>query len=77
VRGDLSEDLAGGLLEERRGLKSNNESASGLEGLSHCVVVSGALSMGRDGSVVSIVGISEVVVSLGKLVFFTSLVALV
>jgi hypothetical protein len=77
VSGDLSEDLVGGLLEERRGLQGNDESSGLLEGFNHGVVVSGALGVGGDGLVVGIVGIGEVAVGLGELFFFTSLVVFV
>jgi len=77
VSRDLSEDLVGGLLEERRGLQGNDEGSGLLEGFNHGVVVSGALGVGSDGLVVSIVGIGEIAVGLSELFFFTSLVVFV
>lgn len=77
VSGDLGEDLAGSLLEERRLLKGNDQSTGLVEGINHGVVVSGALLVGSDGLLVGIVSVGEVALSLSEDFFFTSLVGFV
>jgi len=74
---DLGEDLVGRFLEERRGLEGDDQSSSLLEGLSHSVVVSGALSISSGSLFVSIIGVSKIIVGLSELFLFTILVGLI